>query len=175
MALPGQRKGACGYIMASFDKHSRCVRCRDKGLGEHPCVKKLPCDFCELLTLEQIIQLSIPTYKLRKEKQKECESLVDLTSVTVLSPVDQDKSTLGASSSLNTSENLSLPQPSFKKELQDLDEKWSIRMACLEALITLGQRPSPHVAFSPVKAPVQHGPPAGALSQAPFLLSAVPS
>ena len=39
----------------------------------------------------------------------------------------------------------------------------------------LGQRPSPHVAFSLVKAPVQHGPPAGVLSQAPFLVSAVPS
>ena len=128
MTSPGQRKGACGHIMASFDKHSRCARCRDKGLGDDPCIKKLHCDFCELLTPEQIIQLLTPTYKLRKEKQKERESLVDPTSVTVLSPVDQDKSTLAASS-LNTSEDLSLPQPSFKKELQDLDEKLSIRMA----------------------------------------------
>ena len=161
--------------MASFDKHSRCARCRDKGLGEDPCVKKLHCVFCELLTPEQVIQLSTPTYKLRKEKQKERESLVDPMSVTVLSPVDQGKANLGDSSSLNTSEDLSLPQPSFKKKLQDLDEKWPIRMARLEALITLGQRPSPRVAFSPVKAPVQHGPPPGALSQAPFLLSEVPS
>ena len=48
-------------------------------------------------------------------------------------------------------------------------------MARLEASITLGQRPSPQTSFSPVKAPVQHGPPAGAISQTPFLLSAVPS
>ena len=48
-------------------------------------------------------------------------------------------------------------------------------MAHSEALITVGQRPSQHVAFSPVKAPVPHGPPGGSLSQAPFLLSAVPS
>ena len=87
--------------------------------------------------------------------------------------MDQDKS-VGASSSLNTSEDLSLPQPSFKKDLQELDEKWSLRMARLEALITMGQRPQ-HVSFSPVKAPVTHGPPAGSLSQAPFVLSAVPS
>ena len=119
IASPGQRKGACVHIMASFDKHSSCTRCRDKGLGEDPCVKKLHCDFCELLTPEHIIQLSTPTCKLRKEKQKERESLLDPTSVTVLLPVNQDKSTLGASSSLNTSEDLSLPQPSFKKELQD--------------------------------------------------------
>ena len=38
----------------------------------------------------------------------------------------------------------------------------------------MGQRPQ-HVSFSPVKAPVTHGPPAGSLSQAPFMLSAVPS
>ena len=54
--------------------------------------------------------------------------------------------------------------------------KWSTRMARLEALLTIGHRPSPSTAtFSPVKVPVQHGPPAGALSQAPFLLSTVPS
>ena len=81
---------------------------------------------------------------------------------------------MGASSSLNTSEDLSLPQSSFKKDLQDLDEKWSLRMARLEALITMGQRPQ-HATFSPVKAPVSHAPPAASLSQAPFLLSAVPS
>ena len=67
MASPGQRKGACGHIMAFFDKHSRCYR--DKGLGEDPCVKKMQCEICELLTPEQVIQLSTPTYKLRKEEK----------------------------------------------------------------------------------------------------------
>ena len=124
-----------------------------------------------MLTPEQVLQLSTPTYKLRKEKKQECESLVDPNTVIVLPPVDQDKS-VGASSSLNTSEHLSLPQPSFKKDLQELDEKWSLRMAHLEALITMGQHPQ-HVAFSLVKAPVSHGLPASSLS--PFLLSAVPS
>ena len=173
MASPGQRKGACGHIMASFDLHSRCARCRDKSLGDDACVKKLPSEFCELLTPEQVLQLSTPTYKIRKEKILERESLIDPSTVTVLSSVDQDKS-VGASSSLSTSQDLSLPQPSFKKDLQDLDEKWSLRMARLEALITMGQRPQ-QPTFSPVKAPVSHAPPAGSLSQAPFLLSAVPS
>ena len=171
MASPGQRKGACGHIMASFDQHSRCAHCRDKGHGEDACAKKMPCEKCELLTPEQVLQLSTPTYKLRKEKKQDRESLVDPSTVTVLTTVDQDKS---ASSSLNTSQDLTLPQPSFKKDLQELDEKWSLRMARLEALITMGQCPQ-HVSFSPVKAPVSHGPPAGSLSQAPFMLSAVPS
>ena len=117
MASPGQRKGACGHIMASFDKHSRCSRCRDKGLGEDLCIKKHSCEYCELLTPEQVIQLATPTYKLRKEKQKERESLVDPASLTIFSPVDHDKSTLGASSSHNASEDLSLLQPSFKKRV----------------------------------------------------------
>ena len=172
MATPGQRKGACGHIMASFDLHSRCARCRDKGLGEDPCVKKLQCDVCDQFTLEQIVQLATPTYKLRKEKKLEREGLVDPSTVKVLSPVEQDKS-LGASSSLNTSADLSLPQPSFQAELKELDDKWSLRMARLEALITMGQCPQP--SFSPVKAPVPHGPPAGAISQAPFLISSIPS
>ena len=47
-------------------------------------------------------------------------------------------------------------------------------MARLEALITMGPCPR-HVAFSPVKILVSHAPPAGSLSQAPFLLSPVPS
>ena len=114
MASPGQRKGACGHIMASFDKHSRCAQCRDKNLGDDPCIRKLLCEYCELLTPEQIVQLSSPTSKLI------CDLLVDPSSVTVLLPVDYDKS-LGASSH-NPSEDLSLPQPSFKKELQEVDE-----------------------------------------------------
>ena len=85
--------------MASFDKHSKCTLCRDKNLGEDSCICKMPCEYCELLTPEQVIQLSTPTYKLRKEKQK--DSLVDPSSVTVLSLVDHDKS-MGASSSHNT-------------------------------------------------------------------------
>ena len=52
----------------------------------------------------------------------------------------------------------------FRKELQELDGKWSIRMARLEVLLTLGQRPTPQL----VEASVEHKPPAGALSQPPF-------
>ena len=105
MASPGQRKGVCGHIVASFDQHSRCARCWDKEHGDDTCVKKLPCKFCELLTPDQVLQLLTPTYKLRKEKKQERESLIDPSTVTVLSSVDQDKS-VGTSSSLNTSEDL---------------------------------------------------------------------
>ena len=31
MSSPGQRRGKCGHVMANFDTHSHCARCRDKG------------------------------------------------------------------------------------------------------------------------------------------------
>ena len=137
MASPGQRKGACGHIMASFDRNLRCARCRDKGLGDDPCISKLPCEFCDLLTPEQVIQLATPTYKIRKKKEKSKETLCDPASVTVVAQVEPQDS-VPAVSSHDSSADLSLPQPSFRKELQDLDEKWSVRMARLEALLTIG-------------------------------------
>ena len=48
-------------------------------------------------------------------------------------------------------------------------------MARLEALLTIDQSPASRPSFSPMKAPVVHKPPAGALSQTPFLISTVPS
>ena len=169
MASPGQRKGACGHIMAIFDPHSRCARCRDKGLGQDPCVLKLQCELCDNLTPEQLLQLSTPTYKLRKEKSKSKEALVDPSTVTIVSQVESQE--VASTSPPHVAEqDLSLPPPMFRQELKELDEKWSVRMARLEALITLGQRPSPQPSFSPVKAPVPHQAPAGALSQAPFLV-----
>ena len=91
--------------------------------------------------------------------------LIDPTSVTVISQVEQESTDHPPSH--NSSLDLSSPTSSFHKELQDLDNKWSVRMARLEALITMGQRSSPlqQPAFSPVKVPVTHQPPAGALSQ----------
>ena len=168
MASPGQKKGACGHIMASFDKHSRCARCREKGQGDDPCVQNLQCDFCSVLTPEQVLKLSTPTYKLRKEKAKAKEVLVDPSSVVVLDAQPEQEPAV----SVSPAPDLSLPVPQFKKDLQELDEKWATRMARFEALITLGHRSSPvqNPTFSPVKVPVSHAAPAGALSQTPFFV-----
>ena len=124
--------------------------------------KHLSCEFCDLLTPEQVLQLATPTYKIRKEKQKSKDVLVDPSTVTAVSQAEQEGT--DRPSSVNSSVDFLLPAPSFHKELQDLDNKWSVRMARLEALITMGQRPS-----------VAHQPPVGALSQNPFIQSSVPS
>ena len=36
MSSPGRRRGSCGHAMAGCDSHSKCARCRDKGLGDDP-------------------------------------------------------------------------------------------------------------------------------------------
>ena len=79
--------------MALFNNHQKCARCRDKGVGDDPCVKKLDCQICKAFTPAQIHQLATPTYKVRKEcsEQKKTEgnasttpTLVDPSEVTLL-------------------------------------------------------------------------------------------
>ena len=72
MASPGIRRGTCGHAMALFDLHTKCARCREKGVGTDPCVEKKPCEICDGFTSEQKKQLATPTY--RKEHQKKARS-----------------------------------------------------------------------------------------------------
>ena len=47
MSSPGQKRGTYLHIMALFDSHKKCARCREKGVGDDPCVKKLECQICK--------------------------------------------------------------------------------------------------------------------------------
>ena len=98
MSSPGQRRGSCGHAMAGFDSHSKCARCRDKGLGDDPCVQKKECDICRGFTPEQTLQLATPTYRDRKEKKtttttttSSTPTLVDPAHVIVLGKVEKVK------------------------------------------------------------------------------------
>ena len=90
MASPGdfkgQRRGACGHIMAAFDLHERCARCREKKLGGDPCVKDKPCSLCDQFSDSQKETLSTPSYRIRKERK--AGLLVSPKEVTVISPVE---------------------------------------------------------------------------------------
>ena len=79
MSSPGQRRGSCGHAMAGFDSHFKCARCRDKGLGDDPCVQKKDCDICRGFTPEQVLQLATPTYRDRKEKKTTTTSSTPLS------------------------------------------------------------------------------------------------
>ena len=54
MSSPSQRRGSCGHMMAGYDTHTFCARCRDKKKGKDPCVEKegADCLHCNALTPE---------------------------------------------------------------------------------------------------------------------------
>ena len=100
MSSPGQKRGTCRHVMALFDTHKKCARCREKGVGDNPCVKKLDCQRCKAFMPAQVQQLATLTYKSRKERgeQKKSEvssdatpTLVDPSDVTLLGRVNTDK------------------------------------------------------------------------------------
>ena len=86
--------------MASFDSHCFCARCREKGKGSDPCVSNNDCQACNSLTEEQRVQLSTPSYRLKKEKRElkkasdtptkdsNSSTLIDPSCVTVVGAVD---------------------------------------------------------------------------------------
>ena len=88
MASPGQRRGNCGHIMAAFDGHKKCARCRDKMLGDDPCVKDQLCTICDAFTKQQRSMLSTPQYKIRTDKKSGL--LVSPSKVTVVGVVPQE-------------------------------------------------------------------------------------
>ena len=71
--------------MALFNNHKKCACCREKGVGDDPCVKKQDCQICKVFTPAQVQQLATQTYKARKERgeQKKPEVVSDTTSTLV--------------------------------------------------------------------------------------------
>ena len=87
-SLKGQRRGTCGHAMAAFDLNDKCARCRDKKIGEDPCVKGLDCLICEGFSDSQRDTLSTPAYKIRKDRKS--GALVSPKEVTVISAVESE-------------------------------------------------------------------------------------
>ena len=86
MASPGQRQCSCGHVMAGFDLHKKCARCRDKKVGDDPCVKGQDCEICDIFSDSQRGMLATPQYQIRKDKN--AGILVSPSKVTVVGPVD---------------------------------------------------------------------------------------
>ena len=76
---------SCGHVMASFDLHNKCARCRDKLIGEDDCVLNKPCSICDGFSESQRDLLATPTYRIRKDKK--AGLLVSPKDMTVLSPI----------------------------------------------------------------------------------------
>ena len=109
--------------MAGFDSHSKCARCRDKGLGDDPCILKKECLICKRFTPEQVLQLATPTYKDRKEKVKAVQS----------TPTKKTKCTESPKPSASRKRSSS-SKPS-SEDLKQLDDKWAERFSRLEAML----------------------------------------
>ena len=149
MSSTGQKKGTCGHIMALFDGHLKCAICRDKGVGDNPCVLKRDCPICKAFTPEQIFQLATPTHRERKNKEKVSASptltLMNPSQVSVLGQVDGEKTSKKSETPAGKKKSIDeSPKPSSKKnsnskprfdELRDLDKKWSEWFSRLEAML----------------------------------------
>ena len=160
MASPGQRRGNCGHIMAAFDGHKKCARCRDKKLGDDPCVKNQLCTICDSFTEQQRSMLSTPQYKIRKDKKSGL--LVSPSKVTVVGVVPQEE--LGGdeleeedvpvqASGSGDQEVFSITHHSpeefvSKQDFDNLNNKLEEKFARFEALLTRTN------IFSTPKAPV---------------------
>ena len=155
MASPGdkkgQRKDLCSHIMAGFDSHDKCARCRDKRIGEDNCVLDRPCPICDAFSDSQKESLATPSYRIRKDKK--AGLLVSLKEVTVISSVDTEPTfqspsgpsvqssaqlpssipaTMASSSSAQASGFLTSDQ------FMAMSDKWAEQFARMEALLSRG-------------------------------------
>ena len=135
MSSPAQKHGSCGHIMASFDSHSFCAHCREKGKGSDPCVLKNDCNSCNILSEDQRLQLSTPSYRLKKEKRdlkksadtpnkdSSSSSLIDPSSVMVVGVVDDQGIVKSPGSSSEKKKNTQPDKPHSSKDSKTSADK----------------------------------------------------
>ena len=104
-------------MMAGFDLHSACARCRDKKKGSDPCIEnpEKDCKLCLALTPEQLNQLSTPSYKLKKEKRDAKSTPVKDRSSDTLSPTLVDPALVLVVGVVDGQTNSGLSGPAEKK------------------------------------------------------------
>ena len=126
--------------MAGFDSHSKCAGCRDKGLGDDPCVLKKECLICKGLTPEQVLQLATPAYRDRKEKKttSSTPTLVDPAHVSVLGKVEKVKAV--QSTPTKKTKRSESPKQSASKKRSSSSKPSS---EDLNSLMTSGQKDFP--------------------------------
>ena len=148
--------------MAGFDGH-KCARCREKKLGDDPCVKNQVCSICDSFSEQQRSMLSTPQYKIRKDKKSGL--LVSPSKVTVVGVVNQedlggeeeeldDVPVLASGSGEQQVISISHHTPEdfvSKRDFDSLSNQLEEKFACIEALLTRTN------IFSTPKAPVSAG------------------
>ena len=161
----GQRRGLCGHIMAAFDLHKKCARCRDKGIGDDPCVKDKQCSVCDSFSDEQRELICTPSYRIRKERK--AGILVSPKEVEVIAPIyssDATEPTFSAPPQVSS-------QPSISnfvtaEQFSLMNDKWAEQFARFEALLSRGNVFStPESTVNPISAKM-------VVSDSPFIAPA---
>ena len=150
MSSPSQHRGSCGHMMAGFDLHGVCARCRDKKKGTDPCVEKpgADCHICKSLTPEQLSQLSTPTYNNKKEKRdlKSSTPAKNPTSDTTLSPTLVDTSLVTVMGVVDGQSTSGLPglneKPAEKKKKREDKKDSSSKPVKPDKSVKTSHRPS---------------------------------
>ena len=94
MASPRQRRGTCGHAMALFDSHTKCARCREKGVGKDACLEEKPGQIYDSFS-EKKRAIGHPhiqgTQRVSEENRlfPPPPRLVDPSDVTVLGPISE--------------------------------------------------------------------------------------
>ena len=125
-------------MMADFDLHSVCARCRDKKKGSDPCIETPPaaCSHCDALSSEQKAQLSTPSYKLKKEK-KEAKSSTPAKALDTLSPTLVDPALVSVVGVVDgqTTSGLSGPAEKKSKKAESKKSSTSAKLARSDKLV----------------------------------------
>ena len=118
-------------MMAGFNLHGVCARCRDKKKGKDPCVEKpgSDCQHCKALTPEQLTQLSTPSYKLKKEKCDKSDTTPSKNASStkvILSPTLVDPARVSVIRAVDGQDTGLSAQPAEKKKKVE-DKKKSVK------------------------------------------------
>ena len=126
-----------------FDSHEKCTRCRDKKLGQDPCVLGNPYVICDGFSDVQREKLATPSYKIRKD----CKAglLVSPKEVTVLGSLDEEELSLDTSAQVLAQPSVSASAASSQlqsfvtsQQFEAMNDKWAEQFARFEALLSRG-------------------------------------
>ena len=158
MASAEQKWVTCGDLMALYDPHQKCARCREKGIATDPSVSGQNSELGHSLSPEQLSKLATTTCRSRKEKFLSEKGLVDPSTVTVLYSVEAEISNMSACLTRPAkAAGFSKPlheSPDVQTQMDNLQEEWATRFAPLQVLLTLDSRSVEKPVFSPVKVQV---------------------
>ena len=168
MASPGDKKGqcrgSCGHTMTSFDNHKKCARCREKRIGDDPCVNDEACEICDSFTETQKDMLATPTYHIRKDKKS---GILVSPEVTVIASVEETNKNLEPSFQSPPHNAASAPSDASSSfvtsdQLKQITDQWAEQFAHFEALLSSGNVFTPKTSVKPM-------PPHTVVSDSPFI------